>query len=204
MRYGLNLRPPGRVPTVEGYVQMAALAERLTFDTLWHFDHVLMPKGFDKSPYRQLYGSEPNLTAEDPIFEPLMTLAFIAGQVQTPRLGLAVLVVPYRNPVLTAKMLSNLDVVSGGHLIVGVGAGWNKEEFKTLDAPPYEDRGGVTNEYLEIFIALWTHDDLTRRRCTHDVAITICGQGGHRADQHVRGAAPPADRPRLRGRQESP
>jgi probable F420-dependent oxidoreductase len=101
------------------------------------------------------------MTAEDAIFEPITTLAFIAGQVHTPRLGLAVLVVPYRNPVLTAKMLSNLDVLSSGRVIVGVGVGWNKEEFETLNAPPYEARGRVTNEYLEIFIALWTNDDPT-------------------------------------------
>ena len=158
MRYGLNLRPAERVPTVQGYVQMAELAQRLQFDTLWHFDHVVIPEGFDKSPYRHLYGREPNMTAEEPFFEPLTTLAFVAGKVSTPRLGLAVLVVPYRNPVLTAKMLSNLDILSDGRLIVGVGAGWNKEEFETLDAPPYEARGSVTNEYLEIFIELWTKD----------------------------------------------
>src|SRR6266702_5189048 len=92
MRYGLNLRPAERVPTVEGYVQMAELAERLQFDTLWHFDHVVLPEGFHKSPYRQLYGREPNMTAEEPFFEPLTTLAFVAAKVHTPRLGLAVLV----------------------------------------------------------------------------------------------------------------
>jgi alkanesulfonate monooxygenase SsuD/methylene tetrahydromethanopterin reductase-like flavin-dependent oxidoreductase (luciferase family) len=136
MRYGLNLRPAERVPSVEGYVQMAELAERLQFDTLWHFDHVVIPEGFDKSPYRHLYGREPNMTADEPFFEPLTTLAFVAAKVPTPRLGLAVLVVPYRNPVLTAKMLSNLDILSGGRLIVGVGVGWNKEEFEALHAPP--------------------------------------------------------------------
>jgi len=117
MRYGLNLRPTGRLATVEGYVHTAELAERLKFDTLWHFDHVVIPKVFDKSRYRQLYGGEFPLTAEDPFFEPITTLAFLAGKVNTPRLGLAVLVVPYRNPVLTAKMLTNLDVFSGGRLI---------------------------------------------------------------------------------------
>ena len=158
MRYGLNLRPVEPVPTVAGYVYLAELAERLQFDTLWHFDHVVIPEGFDKSPYRHLYGREPNMTAAEPFFEPLTTLAFIAAKAPTPRLGLAVLVVPYRNPVLTAKMLSNLDILSGGRLIVGVGTGWNKEEFEILHAPPYEARGRVTNEYLDICIALWTTD----------------------------------------------
>jgi probable F420-dependent oxidoreductase len=137
---------------------MAELAERLQFDTLWHFDHVVIPKVFDQSPYQHLYGGAFPLTAEDPIFEPITTLAYLAGRVTTPRLGLAVLVVPYRNPVLTAKMLSNLDVLSGGRLVVGVGTGWTKEEFEILACPPYEARGRVTNEYLDICIALWTQD----------------------------------------------
>jgi probable F420-dependent oxidoreductase len=161
MRYGLNLRPVGRLVTIESYVHTAELAERLAFDTLWHFDHVVIPKVFDQSRYRQLYGGEFPLTAEDPFFEPITTLAFLAGKVNTPRLGLAVLVVPYRNPVLTAKMLSNLDVISGGRLIVGVGAGWTKEEFEILHCPPYEARGSVTNEYLDICIELWTKEEPT-------------------------------------------
>jgi probable F420-dependent oxidoreductase len=140
-------------------VQVAELAERLNFDTLWHFDHIVIPKVFDQGRYRRLYGEEFPLTAEDPFFEPITTLAFVAGKVSTPRLGLAVLVVPYRNPVLTAKMLSNLDVLSGGRLIVGVGAGWTKEEFEALNSPPYEERGRATDEYLDIFIELWTKED---------------------------------------------
>jgi probable F420-dependent oxidoreductase len=159
MRYGLNLRSIGRRATVEEYVHQAELAERLKFDSLWHFDHVVIPKVFDKSRYQQLYGGEFPLTAEDPFFEPITTLAFLAGKVHTPRLGLAVLVVPYRNPVLTAKMLSNLDVLSGGRLIVGVGVGWTKEEFEILHCPPYEERGSVTNEYLDICIELWTKEE---------------------------------------------
>ena len=161
MRYGLNLRPVGRDSTPEDYVWMAELAERLRFDSVWHFDHVVIPKVFDKSPYRQMYGGEFPLTAEDSFFEPLTTLSFLAGKVHTPRLGLAVLVVPYRNPVLTAKMLSTLDVLSGGRLIVGVGTGWTEKEFEILAAPPYEDRGRVTDEYIDIFIELWTKDNPT-------------------------------------------
>ena len=120
---------------------------------------MVVPKTFDTNPYRSLYGREPGLAAEDPIMEPLTTLSFLAGNVSTPKLGLAVLVVPYRNPVLTAKMLSNLDVLSGGRLIVGVGAGWNKEEFEILGSPPYGERGSATNEYLDVFIEMWTKDN---------------------------------------------
>jgi len=94
MRYGLSLHPVGRQPTVGDYVYLAELAERLQFDTLWHFDHVVIPKVFDQNAYRQYYDSDFPLTADDPFFEPITTLAFLAGKVTTPRLGLAVLMLP--------------------------------------------------------------------------------------------------------------
>jgi alkanesulfonate monooxygenase SsuD/methylene tetrahydromethanopterin reductase-like flavin-dependent oxidoreductase (luciferase family) len=96
---------------------MAELAERLQFDTLWHFDHVVIPEGFDKAPYRQLYGREPNMTADEPFFEPLTTLAFVAAKVHTPRLGLAVLV-KYRNRCSPPRYQSRYLV--GWRLIVGL------------------------------------------------------------------------------------
>ena len=68
------------------------------------------------------------------------------------------LVVPYRNPVVTAKMLATLDVMSGGRLIVGVGVGWWREEFEALAAPPFAERGRVTDEYLRLMKVLWTED----------------------------------------------
>jgi probable F420-dependent oxidoreductase len=72
-----------------------------------------------------------------------------------------VLIVPYRPPILTAKLLSVLDVLSGGRLTVGVGVGWMEEEFQTLGAPPYSERGAVTDEYLRLFKILWTEDHPT-------------------------------------------
>ena len=68
------------------------------------------------------------------------------------------MVVPHRPAVLTAKMLATIDVMSGGRLIVGVGAGWCKEEFEAIDTPPFEDRGAVTDEYMLAFRELWTND----------------------------------------------
>jgi len=69
------------------------------------------------------------------------------------------MIVPYRNPILTAKMLATLDVLSKGRLTVGVGVGWMEEEFEALDAPPFDQRGAVTNEYLLAFKELWTSDN---------------------------------------------
>jgi probable F420-dependent oxidoreductase len=69
------------------------------------------------------------------------------------------MIAPYRNPVVTAKMLATLDVLSRGRVIVGLGVGWMKEEFENLATPPYEDRGGVSDEYIQAFRELWTKDN---------------------------------------------
>ena len=71
------------------------------------------------------------------------------------------MIIPYRNPILTAKMLATLDMLSKGRLILGAGVGWMEEEFELLDAPPFAERGAVTDEYLRAFIELWTKDDPT-------------------------------------------
>ena len=69
------------------------------------------------------------------------------------------MVLPHRSPVLTAKILATIDVLSNGRLIVGCGVGWMREEFEAIDAPPYEERGAVSNEYLAAFKELWTSDN---------------------------------------------
>jgi probable F420-dependent oxidoreductase len=69
------------------------------------------------------------------------------------------MIAPYRNPIITAKMLSSLDVLSQGRVIVGLGVGWMKEEFDNLQAPPFNDRGRVTDEYIRAFRELWTKDN---------------------------------------------
>ena len=80
----------------------------------------------------------------------------VAGATEKLRLVTSVLVLPYRNPVLTAKMVASLDVLSGGRVTLGVGVGWLKEEFEALDSPDFDERGAVTDEWLAIFKQLWT------------------------------------------------
>jgi probable F420-dependent oxidoreductase len=85
-------------------------------------------------------------------------MSFLAGATERIRFVSSVMIAPYRNPVITAKMLASLDVLSHGRVIVGLGVGWMKEEFENLKAPPYEDRGRVTDEYIRAFRELWTQD----------------------------------------------
>ena len=93
------------------------------------------------------------------MLEALTTLTFVAGMTRTARLGISVLVLPFRNPVLNAKMITTLDVLSGGRVIFGVGVGWMPEEFEAMGAS-YADRGSLTDEHIEMF----------KRLCTQDVA----------------------------------
>jgi probable F420-dependent oxidoreductase len=90
--------------------------------------------------------------------ELLTATAFIAAKTSRIRLVLAVLVVPHRTAVLAAKMLSTIDVLSEGRLVIGIGAGWLKAEFDAVVTTPFAERGAVTDEYLEAFRALWMQE----------------------------------------------
>jgi len=87
--------------------------------------------------------------------ETFSILGVVAGATERLRLVTSVLVLPYRNPVLTAKMAASLDVLSGGRVTLGVGTGWLKEEFEALGSPAFSARGAVTDEWIAIFKQLW-------------------------------------------------
>ena len=137
--------------------RFASLAEELGYDTIMVSDHVVLPVRVEsRYPYNSS-GLTP-LNAENDIFEPFTLMSYLAAITQRVRLGISVQVVPYRHPVLNAKMLTTLDVLSAGRIIVGVGVGWMKEEFQVLDAD-YDNRGTVTDEHIEIFRVLCTEED---------------------------------------------
>ena len=88
-------------------------------------------------------------------------LSFLAAITSSAKLLTAVMVLPNRPPILTAKMLATIDVLSKGRVIVGCGVGWMREEFDALGSPPFEKRGAVANEYIRAFRELWTQDNPT-------------------------------------------
>ena len=158
MKFGLSLPNQGPVATPENMVRLARLGQELSFDSLWVSDHLFIPYQLEsRMPYNAAAGRL-WVKPTDNVFEPLMTLAFLGGIVQTPKLGIGVLVIPYRDPVVTAKMLVTLDVLTGGRAILGAGVGWMREEFETFGAS-YQDRGAVTDEYIRVFKELCTADE---------------------------------------------
>jgi len=131
---------------------LARRAEAVGFERLSVVDHVVLPI----DPVSQYpYGSGTGAVDND-WWDPFAVLGLWAGITERVRLQTSVLVLPYRNPIVTAKMLASLDALSGGRLEVGVGAGWLREEFEVLGAPPFEARGRVTDECIAAFRELWT------------------------------------------------
>jgi probable F420-dependent oxidoreductase len=154
MRFGVHLAGGSPSASMDRMARLAKRAEELGFHSLWLSDHVVTPARF-KSPYP--YANAAPFTSEGArlYYEPIVTLAWLAGLTRRVRLGISVLVVPQRNPLLTAKQLATLDDLSSGRLIVGVGAGWLEEEFQALHAD-FAGRGRTTDAYLRMFRRLWS------------------------------------------------
>ncbi|MBM3944254.1 MAG: LLM class F420-dependent oxidoreductase [SAR202 cluster bacterium] len=157
MKFGTVMPTRGPLATQEGLTAIARKAESLGFDTLSISDHIVIPKSIDsRYPYSQggEYPGDPD--ERDQCLEQLTTVMFLAGIVSKPKLLTSVMVVPYRSPMHTAKILATIDQLSGGRLVLGVGAGWMREEFEAVGAPDYDRRGAVTDEYIRAFKELWT------------------------------------------------
>ena len=160
MSFGCNVPVFGPLATPEIMMELARRADELGFDHLWISDHIVLPNQIaPRYPY-DVTGVPPFMAnADSPWCEPLTALSFLASCTQRIKLGTTVLVVPYREPVLTAKMVATLDYMSGGRVILGVGVGWMEEEFKVLGLDTFHERGKVTDEYLRVFKELWTQED---------------------------------------------
>ncbi len=151
--FGLDVGVYGRLATPGDILGLAKLAEAAAFQSLWLADHVVFPATIDsKYPYSPS-GDFP-VAADEPLLEPVATMGVLVGATSRLKIGTAVLVIPYRNPVLLARMLATLDVFSGGRIILGAGSGWLEEEFEALATAEFAARGRVTDEYLEIFKAI--------------------------------------------------
>ena len=137
---------------------IAKKGEEFGFDALLTGDHILVPRNIS-SLYPYTEGGEFPGSDSGESMEQITLLSYIAGQTNKIRLVTSVLIVPHRNPLVAAKSLATLDVLSGGRLVVGVGVGWMREEFQALGLPPFEERGAVTDEYIRAFKELWTEDD---------------------------------------------
>jgi probable F420-dependent oxidoreductase len=145
MRFGLVLPNYARWFDADGAREAAQTAEQLGYHGLYVNDHVALPR--EEAP---LYGNA--------FLDPFVALGYLAAVTQRVRLGTTVIVVPYRNPLVQAKMVASLDVLSRGRITLGVGSGHVPGESEALGVP-YAERGAMTDEYLQVMRALWSSDE---------------------------------------------
>ncbi len=144
MRVGINLINFGPGVTPESLARSAELAESLGYHLVMISDHVAITPDV-----QALYPA--------PFYDPFITLGWLAALTRRVELGTTVIILPYRHPLQTARMAANLDRLSGGRLILGIGAGWAKQEFEALRVD-FQQRGAITNDYLAAIKIAWTHD----------------------------------------------
>ena len=155
MNFGFTIPTRGPLANPEAISTLARRGEELGFGFLAVSDHVIIPNSI-----RSLYPYSPTgeFGTDGSCMDQLTLLSYLAGITTRIRLLSSVMVLPHRNPILAAKVLATVDLLSGGRLTVGCGVGWMREEFEVLETPPYEERGLVGDEYIRAFVELWTSD----------------------------------------------
>ena len=146
MKFGLFSINSHPCVTAEAISRVARAAEAAGFESLWAGEHVVLPD--PQAPPSPM-------APTDPILDPVVALTHCAAVTSRVRLGTGIIILPQRNPLVLAKQLASLDVLSGGRLTVGIGVGYLEPEFRALGAP-FEQRGAVTDEYLAAMRAIWT------------------------------------------------
>ena len=151
--FGLDVGIYGPLADPATIMTLARHAEDTGFESIWLADHVAFPVTF-KSEYPYSAKGDFPLKLDNPLLEPVATMGVLVGATKRVKIGTAVLVMPYRNPLLLARMLVTLDQFSGGRIILGAGVGWLEEEFQVLSSFDFKKRGKATDEYIEIFKAI--------------------------------------------------
>lgn len=159
MRFGIVFANTGTFTTGPGARALATAAEAAGFDSLWTVEHVVVPSGYESrypySPSGRMPGGE-NL----PIPDPFAWLAYVAACTSDIKLATGIAILPERSPLVTAKEVATIDAMSDGRFLLGVGAGWLKEEFDVLGVP-FERRGARLEEYIEVLRTAWRDEKAT-------------------------------------------
>ena len=155
MKIGCSLPQSGELASPENLIRVATHAEKLGYDSVWVFERLLWAVN-PRDPYPpSTRGSWP--TNFQNVFDPIETLTFVAAHTRNVRLGTSVLVLPYHQPILLARRLATLDVLSNGRLEICGGVGWSRDEFEAMGVS-FERRGARTDEMIEALLAIWSQD----------------------------------------------
>ena len=155
MKVGISLPQLGPQASPESLIKVARRAEELGYDSVWVLERLLWPLT-PKEPYPATPDGKLPETYQS-VLDPIETLTFVGAHTTKVQLGTSVLVLPYHSPIQLARRIATLDVLSNGRALVGVGAGWSRDEFEAVGTP-FERRGARCDEFLRTMIELWTKD----------------------------------------------
>ena len=159
MKLGVFLPVSGRAAGPEVLAAAAQQAENVGYDSVWAAERLVQTWEMNTAyPYKEDQKWQGFVAPDVPFLEPLTVLSFLSGVTKKVGLGISVAVLPYRHPLYTARVATSIDTLSNGRLILGVGVGWMVEEFQALGVAPFDKRGGMANEQLEIFDKLWKEE----------------------------------------------
>lgn len=154
MKFGLMLANLGAYGVVADSVRaLGTAAEDGGFESVWAVEHVVVPKGYESEYPYDKSGRMPG-PEDSPIPDPLVWMTYMAAVTTTLNVGTGVLILPQRNPLVLAKQVASLDVLSGGRVLLGVGAGWLQEEFDAIGVP-FEERGRRVDDHIGALRAAW-------------------------------------------------
>jgi probable F420-dependent oxidoreductase len=159
MKFGIAFANTGPFVRPEGAAAIGEAAEQAGFDSLWTVEHVVVPREYASTYPYSPKGKMPGGSDFD-IPDPLIWLTWVGARTTTLSLGTGILILPQRNPVVLAKEVATLDMLSGGRMLLGVGIGWLEEEFEILGAS-FPERARRTEEYIGAMRALWSQDAAT-------------------------------------------
>lgn len=147
MQFGMCIPHYGKPIDIPKILDTVRRAEALGFDSVWVTDHILVPQTLE-------------IIYRDHMLDPLAVLNYVAAITTRIKIGTSVIILPYRNPIVVAKMLATTDQLSGGRLIFGAAVGWMEPEFAALRAP-FDDRGTFSDECLRLIKTLWTQEKVS-------------------------------------------
>jgi probable F420-dependent oxidoreductase len=167
MKFGFSLIVRGNEATPDTFARIAERAEALEIDSLWCSAHVIVPPQV-KSGYILIPGRKHPEHWKECYWEPFTVLSYLAALTSKITLGTSVVIVPMHNPIELAKQVAEVDQLSGGRFVFGVGVGWFEEEFEVL-GQDFHNRGARTDEALDLMKALWGDDPVSFRGRYHQV-----------------------------------
>ena len=155
MKFGLRYCNTGRFIDPGHAVEMIVAAEEAGFDSAWTVEHTVIPE-LHASQYP--YSNDGRMAGDRydlPLPDPLIWMAYVAAHTTRIKLGTGILILPQHNPVVVAKQIATLDLMSGGRILLGIGVGWMREEFDVIGAS-FDDRAARTDEYIAVMRTLWS------------------------------------------------